>query len=101
MLGCPEGIRPWLACQKEGPKAGGDGWPRQQDGPGAGWVGKLAEAKYLGRSVGGGETAGAADRMKKAARESLSGFTASDPKAQVNLGASGEEPEARGGSTTI
>lgn len=75
MLGCPEGIRPWLACRKEGPKAGG-GWlappGRMGLGPG-GWV-NWQRAKYWGRSVGVGETAGAADRMKKAARESLSGF---------------------------
>ena len=56
------------------PERRAKGWwgmagPAREDGPGARWEGNLAESHVLGRSVGVGETAGAADRTKKAARD--------------------------------
>lgn len=55
-LGCLEGIRPWLAGWKEGPKAGG-GWLALPGRVGlglGGWVGNLAESQVLGAEYAGG-----------------------------------------------
>ena len=74
---------------KKGQRLIGDGWPCQEDETG-GRLGNEAESQVL-RNVRVGEVRGAADRLKKEARELLAGPSRSlTQRPKSNLGACGE-----------